>query len=150
MFASTHSPRSAHAGALSGMYRQVGISTSVDGASSHRLVAMLFDGLIEALAEARGALANKDIEAKCRSLSKASRIVDEGLRAGLNLEAGGAMSRQLDALYGYISSRLLHANLKSDAAAVDECRRLIEPVRDAWQQIGAQVSPTAALPAARV
>ena len=149
MFASTHSPRSANLGAMSGLYRQVGISTAVESASSHRLVAMLYDGVLEALAEARGAIASRDVEAKCRSLTKAGRIVEEGLRAGLNLEAGGAMGKQLNQLYTYIANRILQANLKSDAAAVEECRRLLEPLRDAWRQIGAQVAPPAQAPAAR-
>jgi flagellar secretion chaperone FliS len=143
MFASTHSPRRASPGAMSGLYRQVGISTSVDNASSHRLVAMLYDGLLESLAEARGAIRNKDVEAKCRALTRAGRIVDEGLKGGLNLAAGGSVGQGLNELYTYISNRVLHANLRSDAAAVEECCKLVEPLRDAWSQIGAQV---AALP----
>ena len=146
MFASTHSPRRTSPGAMSGLYRQVGISTLVDNASSHRLVAMLYDGLLESLTEARGAIRNKDIEAKCRALSRASRIVDEGLKAGLNLEAGGAVGKGLNELYTYISNRVLFANLRSDAAAVEECCRLVEPLRDAWNQIGAQVAAQAPAP----
>ncbi len=141
MFASTQSSRRSSPGAMSGLYRQVGISTSVDTASSHRLVAMLYDGLLESLAEARGAIHSKDVEAKCRALTRASRIVDEGLKGGLNLQASGAMGQSLNALYTYVANRVLHANLRSDAAAVEECSRLIEPLRDAWNQIGAQVAP---------
>ena len=140
MFAPTHSLGRSSPGAMSGMYRQVGISSLVDNASSHRLVAMLYDGLMESLAEARGAIHSKDVEAKCRSLTRASRIVDEGLKAGLNTEAGGAMSQRLHELYSYVSNRLLYANLRSDATAVEECRQLIEPLRDAWNQIAAQVA----------
>ncbi|KNZ31916.1 MAG: hypothetical protein AD742_14055 [Methylibium sp. NZG] len=149
MFASTHSPGRAHHGAMSGLYRQVGISTSVDNASSHRLVAMLYDGLLESLAEARGAIRNKDIEAKCRALTRAARIVDEGLKGGLNMAAGGTMVQGLSDLYTYIANRVLHANLRSDAAAVEECCRLVEPLRDAWNQIGAQVAAQPASPRVR-
>ena len=140
MFASTHSPRRTHPAAMSGLYRQVGISTLVDNASSHRLVGMLYDGLLESLTEARGAIQSKDVEAKCRALTRAGRIVDEGLRAGLNLQAGGAVGKGLNDLYIYISNRVLFANLRSDVAAVEECCRLVEPLRDAWNQIGAQVA----------
>ena len=34
--------------------------------------------------------------------------------------------------------RLTQANLRNDEAALLECQRLIEPLRDAWAQIGAQ------------
>ena len=144
MFATPQVARRMTPGAMSGLYRQVGISTSVDAASPHRLVTMLYDGLLEALAEARSAIEIKNVEAKCRSLSRAGRIVEEGLRSGLNLRDGGALGQDLDRLYVYISGRILHANLKNDLAAVDECRRLVEPVREAWLQIGAQVAPTKA------
>jgi flagellar secretion chaperone FliS len=146
MFASTHSPGRSNHGAMSGLYRQVGISTSVDNASSHRLVAMLYDGLLESLAEARGAIRNKDIEAKCRALTRAGRIVDEGLKGGLNMAAGGTMVQGLSDLYTYIANRVLHANLRSDIAAVEECCKLVEPLRDAWSQIGAQVAAHPASP----
>ena len=143
MFAPTQSPRRSSPGAMSGLYRQVGVSTSVANASSHRLVAMLYDGLLESLAEARGAIRNRDVEAKCRALTRAGRIVEEGLKGGLNLEAGGPMGRGLNELYTYISNRVLHANLRSDVAAVEECCKLVEPLRDAWNQIGAQVGSAA-------
>jgi flagellar protein FliS len=143
MFASTYSHSRPSPGSMSGLYRQVGISTLVDNASSHRLVAMLFDGLLESLAEARGAIHKKDVEAKCAALSRASRIVDEGLKGGLNLAAGGAIGQDLHALYTYIYKRILHANLRSDADAVEECSKLIEPVREAWMQIGAQIASNA-------
>ena len=32
--------------------------------------------------------------------------------------------------------RLTHANLHNDAAALDECQALLEPVRAAWAAIG--------------
>ena len=39
---------------LAAAYRRVGTETAVMGASPHRLVAMLFDGYMEALAQAQG------------------------------------------------------------------------------------------------
>lgn len=135
MYASQTPALRSSAAALSGMYKQVGLSTGVEDASPHRLVAMLFEGLLESLARARGAMRSGDIEAKCMALGRASRIVDEGLKGGLDLTAGGAVAHNLDALYNYVSHRLLIANLRNDVAAVDECYRLIEPVADAWNEI---------------
>jgi flagellar secretion chaperone FliS len=132
MFATT----SAHAPhAAAGAYRQVGVLTGVAAASPHRLVTMLFDGFDEALAQALGSLREGAVEAKCRSVSRAVRIVDEGLRANLDLKAGGALAADLQALYAYVSLRLVQANLHNDAAALDECRRLMQPLREAWSSI---------------
>ena len=68
-------------------YRQVGVETRVDGASPHQLVAMLFDGFMDALAAGPRRARSGNIEAKGRAIGRAVRIVDEGLKAGLNLAA---------------------------------------------------------------
>jgi len=121
-----------------GAYKQVHLNTGVDGASPHGLVAMLFEGLSDALAQARGAMRSRNIEAKGRAISRAVGIVTEGLRGRLNMQEGGKLAADLDELYGYITVRLIHANLRNDEAALDECVRLLEPLRQAWSQIADQ------------
>ena len=39
-------------------------------------------------------------------------------------------------LYAYVGVRLTHANLHNDAAAIEECQRLVRPIQDAWNSIG--------------
>ncbi len=131
-------PGQHHAGrSVSQLYHRVGIESQVVGnADAHRLVAMLFDGFFEALAQARGALIAGQTESKCRAIGHAARIVEEGLKSSLNLDDGGALAADLAALYSYVSQRLLHANLNNDLDAIEECRRLVRPLRDAWAQIG--------------
>ena len=131
------------ANASSNAYRQVGVETGVASATPHQLVLMLFDGYRDALAQARGAMLAGRIEAKGREIGRAVSIVNEGLRAGLNLDAGGSLASDLQALYVYISMRLTHANLHNDVAALEECARLMEPVRSAWVEIGGQATPAA-------
>ena len=141
MYAMPIAPQ-ARAAAYAGAYRQVGVETATTGASPHRLVQMLFDGFRDCVAQARGALREKRIEAKCKAIGHAVRILEEGLRAGLDLDAGGALAADLNALYLYIAMRLTHANLHNDEAALDECARLIEPIRSAWAEIGPRVAAT--------
>jgi len=141
MFAPAPSSRTASS-AFAGAYRTVGVETGVAAASPHQLVTMLFDGFNAAIAEARVALAKGEVEAKCKALGRALRIVDEGLKAPLDA-AGGTLSEKLSSLYAYVSLRLTQANLTNDVAALDECVKLLEPVRSAWLAIG----PTAAAPA---
>jgi flagellar protein FliS len=119
------------------MYSKVGLETDVHAASPHRLVAMLFDGAFEAMSQARAAIQSGNNELKNRTLSRAVRILDEGLKAALNLEAG-QLSSDLGELYAYLCRRLTLANLHSDAAAVEECQNLLAPVRDAWHAIAPQ------------
>ena len=120
-------------------YARVGAETSVNSASAHKLIELLFNGFMDQVALARGAMRARQIEAKGAAITRAARIVEEGLKAGLNLEAGGPLASDLDALYAYVAIRLLAANLRNDESALDECVRLIGPLRDAWVAIGPQV-----------
>ena len=72
----------------SSLYRQVGVETSISGASPHQLVKLLLDGFFESLTDSRGAIRKGDVEAKAQALTRALRIVDEGLKASLDLQAG--------------------------------------------------------------
>lgn len=140
MFTSSPVHRRPSALLAGGLYQQVGVETAVDAAGPHALVALLFDGLLEALAQARGAMREGRVEDKALAVGRAMRILVEGLRAGLDLQAGGALARDLDELYGYLSMRLTLANLRNDDEALQECQRLVQPLRDAW----AAISPAAA------
>jgi flagellar protein FliS len=116
------------------MYRKVGLETDVHSASPHRLVSMLFDGIFDAMNQALVAIANNNTTQKNNSLCRAVRILDEGLKSTLNLEAG-PLAQDLGDLYAYLCMRLTQANLHGDSARIEECQRLLTPVRDAWNAI---------------
>ena len=111
------------------------MQTGVDSASPHQLVTLLFDGFLESLAHAKGAIAGGRIEDKCQAIGRAARIVEEGLRAGLDRRAGGRLAQDLHDLYGWVCLRLTQANLRNDEPALEEVARLIEPVAESWKQI---------------
>jgi flagellar protein FliS len=127
---------------LSSAYRDVSVETGVSSASPHQLVLMLYDGFLESVTQARGAIATRNIETKCRAIVRALRIVDEGLNAGLNLEEGGQLAQDLHQLYNYVALRLAHANLHNDASALEECARLVEPLRAGWIAIASAQATT--------
>ena len=142
MFAAPNaSPRALHS--LANAYQQIGLETATTNATPHKLIELLFEGFADAVARARGALLGRQIEAKGRAIGHAARIVEEGLKAALNKKDGGRIAADLDALYAYIGVRLTYANLHNDLEALDECARLMEPVRSAWSAIGPQVTARA-------
>lgn len=133
--ASPFTPRRAapsHAAA----YQANALEIQVAGADAHRLVTLLFEGFEQAAVEAQRALATGDTELKCRALTRAIRIVDEGLRGHLNLAAGGSLARDLLDLYGYVVRRLTQANARNEPELVAECQRLMQPLHEAWLSIG--------------
>ena len=121
------------------MYSKVGLETDIHSATPHRLVTMLFDGLFEAMNQARAGIQNKDVGQKNRAICRAVRILDEGLKCALNMEAG-QLAGDLNELYAYVCIRLTQANLRGDEAAIEECQRILTPVRDAWNKIGPVVN----------
>jgi flagellar protein FliS len=62
-------------------------------------------------------------------------IILFGLKASLNLDEGGELAERLAALYDYMSTRLLYANLKNDQSALQEIINLLTELRSAWQEI---------------
>jgi flagellar secretion chaperone FliS len=120
-------------------YARVGVETSVNAASAHQLIALLFNGFMESIVLAKGAMRARQIEVKGKAIGRAARIVEEGLKSSLNMEDGGKLAADLQALYAYVTIRLTAANLRNDESALDECVGLIAPLRDAWLAIGPQV-----------
>lgn len=121
-------------------YRNVGLETSVAGANPHQLVSLLFDALQQSLLSAKGAILSGDIPAKGRAISRAVRILEEGLKAGLDADRGGNLAANLRSLYDFCIFSLSEANMRNDVAKVDEVIRVIHPVSDGWSQIKSEVA----------
>ena len=124
-------------------YASVGIHTAVEAASPHKLILMLYDGLLKQLRLGKAHMERGELGHKASCLSKALSILDQGLRLNLDRDAGGEIAHQLHALYEYCEWRVLHANMRNDPAALDEVTQLIEPLRTAW----AAIAPDAHRPA---
>ncbi|HTH94919.1 MAG TPA: flagellar export chaperone FliS [Rhodocyclaceae bacterium] len=116
-------------------YAQMGVESGVQAATPHKLILMLFDGAMFALASASHNMQQKNIPEKGSDISKAINIIGNGLRASLDVEAGGLLAERLYALYDYMCARLLHANLRNDEEALNEVSRLLGELRSAWAEI---------------
>lgn len=126
-------------------YQASSVETVVQDASPHQLIVLLFDGLLQSVNHASGALQRKDVAAFGLQIRRAVRILDEGLKGGLDMERGGEIATNLRALYDYCVRRLTQANLHNDGAALAEVASLIAPVAESWKQIGG--TPPAPAPA---
>lgn len=116
-------------------YAKVGLETSIGSASPHKLIVMLYDGALVALLSAQTHMKAGNIPDKGAAISKAITIIDNGLRAALDREAGGEIAAGLDALYEYMSARLLQANLHNDPEILGEVHKLLVDLREAWNAI---------------
>ena len=116
-------------------YAKISVDAAIETSDPHRLVLMLFDGTFAAVSMARIHMEAGEIQQKGAAISKAIDLISNGLKASLDIEAGGELAERLSALYDYMAQRLLFANLKNSVAALDEVSELLSSLRDAWAQI---------------
>ncbi|MCG4453706.1 flagellar export chaperone FliS [Pseudomonas sp. MMS21-TM103] len=116
-------------------YQSVNTQAQAVDASPHRLIQMLMEGGLTRIAQARGAMERQQTAMKGELIGKAIGIVG-GLRAGLDLQQGGELATNLDSLYEYMVSRLFEANVKNEAAPLDEVAGLLRNVKSGWDAIG--------------
>jgi flagellar secretion chaperone FliS len=117
-------------------YSTVSTDIGVMTANPHKLVLMLFEGARLAVATAKLHMQREETAAKGEAISKAIAIIDQGLKASLDLNAGGDLAEKLHALYDYMISRLLIANLRNERKALDEVGGLLTELHGAWEAIG--------------
>lgn len=126
-------------------YKAVEVESEALRNDPHSLITLLFDAAITATFLAKQEMENGNIAKKGIAISKAIDVIDNGLKAALNFDEGGDIAIKLASLYDYLGTRLLHANLKNDTAALDEVGRLLSEIRSAWLEIGSRpvASPAA-------
>lgn len=123
-------------------YSKAAVHTTVDAASPHQLILMLFDGVLRQVRLAKNHMVKGEIAAKAQCISRAIEIISQGLRGSLNPEAGGEIAANLGALYDYCEQRLMQANARNQVELLDEVVGLIERVRSGWQAIAPQPGHT--------
>lgn len=112
--------------------RQRYVMETVQTLAPSRLVVMLYDRLTLDLERAEAAATAGDVEGAHSSLVHAQEIVSE-LHDSLDTERW-APAQQLELLYRFLLDELVVANLRKDPARIATCRRIVEPLREAWSE----------------
>ncbi len=110
-------------------YGTVQVTTSSPG----QILVMLYDGLFRFLGEARTAIQARDRTRAGERISRSHAIL-ELLASTLDPAHAPELCDNLQGLYLFCMSRLVTANVKQDAAAVDEVLRVLAPLREAWRE----------------
>ena len=108
------------------------LGDTVTTASPQRLLVMLYDRLALDLERAETALAAGDRDAGTAQLQHAQDVVF-GLLESLQIDAWDGAPR-LAALYNWLISEIGRAVVKGDQRRVADCRKIVEPLRDAWRE----------------
>ncbi|MBD3585354.1 flagellar export chaperone FliS [Salinimonas sp. HHU 13199] len=115
-------------------YKKGNVKQDISAADPHRLTLLLFQGALDRIAYAKGAIERNDFEAKSENISKAVSILIY-LRDTLDVEVGGEIAENMYALYTYMIEKVNEALLSNNIGPLEETYALLEPIRTAWVQI---------------
>lgn len=115
------------------------LQTQVRSRTPLELVVMLYDAALSASAVAAEAMARHDIPTRRTALNRTMAIISE-LQSTLDMEKGGEVAERLDQLYTWMTSQLLDATVRKDAAPIHDVRRILAILRDGWSQIATPTS----------
>ena len=114
----------------------------IQSASREQILIMLYEAAIKFCLSAKLFMAKKDIEGLHNELLKAQRIIVEFMTS-LDTDANPQVANSLYNLYEYLHYRLVQANIKQDAAMVDEVVGHLRQLKTTWEQAIASVQKEA-------
>jgi flagellar protein FliS len=123
-------------------YRQTQAQTAAPG----ELVVMLYRGAVRFVSSAIEAIESRDIQAAHTNLVRTQAIITE-LSQTLDLERGGDIAANLQAIYEYLNRRLIEANLRKDRSIAREVQGLLRELLSAWEQVARQAAANVAVAA---
>ena len=115
-------------------YKKTNLEAELSVADPHRVIQMMYEGLIERLSQAKGAIMRHDYEYKADRISKAVGIIN-GLQSALDNRSNPELGQRMFALYDYMKELLTKASVSLDTAPIDVVINLILPIKQAWDQI---------------
>jgi flagellar protein FliS len=114
-------------------YRDMDLSSRIEGASPHALVATLYDELMAALDVLKRAIERGDAALRMTQHERATTIL-HALDAGLDRVDGGDLAKSLANIYRQMQRRLIAART-GDITAVSDVREGVGNLAAAWSAI---------------
>ena len=115
-------------------YDELASKSIVMGASSHGLVALLFQEFDSSLQAAEFYADQDDVASMREKIGKASKILG-GLQGSIDVYKGGEIAANLVELYRFCTRELLNANINADKKIITSVRNLIAPIQQAWNDM---------------
>lgn len=112
------------------MYRQNSITVE----SQAKLVAMLYEGILRFLGQARRHMQSGDIEKKIYYINRTTDIFTELLNV-LDYDQGGQVAHYLTGLYTHQIKILTHANIENSIEKIDVVMNVARGLLEAWKEI---------------
>lgn len=113
----------------------------IEGLSENRPIALigaLLDKAILCIQTASIACQNHQPQMKGQEISKAIKILNDGLLPSLNPDAAPEMSTQFSQVYQYCIDKLIQANIHNNHTLMSECAQHLLVLRDGWKSVEKQ------------
>lgn len=110
---------------------------SIQTATPAQLLIMLYDGAIRFSKIGIDAIHKKDYPVANENLGKVQSIMNELI---VTMDRNSSIAKTLLPLYQYMNTQLVQANLKKDAALVEEVLGYLTELRETWIQASKSIS----------
>jgi flagellar protein FliS len=124
------------------------LEADIQSISREKLLVLLYEKMGTDLLKARQAIAAGDRVVMADRIGHSQQIIAE-LRNALDHSIGGAISRNLEALYDYLFVEHLAVLVDQDQRHVDNCLIVLKPLITAWREIPPGTAEEAALARSR-
>ena len=101
-------------------------------ASPSELTLMLYEGAIKFCNIAIVGIEQGNIQKAHDNIMKTQKIIEE---FQITLDRKYEVAKDFDAVYNYLIMRLREANMKKDAAILEEVLKHLRTMRDAWKEV---------------
>jgi flagellar protein FliS len=116
-------------------YLDVDVGSRIEGASPHRLIAILFEELDKAL-DALGVAHERGDRGRALAAQGRALTILHGLETGLDFERGGEIATGLAAIYREARRQLQASQREHQPERTERVRAMIAEIAGAWAAIG--------------
>lgn len=115
-------------------YQKTTVNAEISVADPYYVTKLLYQGLFERLAQAKGAIERGDLALKAKKLSTATAIL-ENLRSTLDFSQSKSIAQGLYDIYSYMIDQIAEASLNLVTQPIDNAIRALMPIKKAWDSI---------------
>ena len=115
-------------------YQKTTVNAEISVADPYYVTKLLYQGLFERLAQAKGAIERGDLALKAKKLSTATAIL-ENLRSTLDFSQSKSIAQGLYDIYSYMIDQVAEASLNLMSQPIDNAIRALMPIKKAWDSI---------------
>ena len=115
-------------------YQKTTVNAEISVADPYYVTKLLYQGLFERLAQAKGAIERGDLALKAKKLSTATAIL-ENLRSTLDFSQSKSIAQGLYDIYSYMIDQVAEASLNLMTQPIDNAIRALMTIKKAWDSI---------------